>query len=76
MKRIYDYEEASNIALHEPKGTFGTKDGKILKGPIIDIQDQWNDPNGIGYISILTDPVGNYGKDVNPENFAWAEFED
>lgn len=75
-KRIYDFGDAAMESFDNPNVTVCTKDGKKISGFVIDVQDKNNDPDGKGYISIITDPVGKYGTWVNADNFSWAEFKD
>lgn len=74
-RRIYDFGDAINYSFKNPNATLCTKDGRLIRGTIEDVQDKNNDPDGIGYMAVLTNPKGRYGTCVYANNFSWAEFD-
>lgn len=76
MIRTTEYDCAASISFYADYGTFGLKDGTIVRGPIDTIESAYDEPNGIGCIDIVTNDVKNYGTSVYADQFAWAEFPD
>jgi len=76
MKRIINFEDAASVAWYKDKGTFCKKDGTILKGAILDVESDQDDPDGIGWIGVETRPETHSGTAIYANEFAWAEFDD
>jgi len=75
MSKIYDVNKAFTEACYRTRGTFCTKKGSVYKGIIDDVQNSANDPDGIGYVLVLSDPP--HGDScIYANEFAWAEFDD
>lgn len=78
MQKITNYKKAASIAWHKGKGIFCKKDGTIIKGSILNVESDVDEPSGIGCIDIVTpsDEEQRTFSCVYANEFAWAEFDD
>ena len=64
---ITDYHEACRYLDRVGHGTIKTKDGRVVKGTLTNIESEWDDPDGIGAVYIKTGP--DYGEIVFANEF-------
>ena len=57
---IRDYDEACDHLDEVGHGTVKAKDGRTYSGSLMNIELRWDDPHGMGCISIATEP-GRWG---------------
>ncbi len=53
---VTDYHEACRVLDKTGHGTVKAKDGRTYSGPLVNIESRWDDPRGVGCISIATEP--------------------
>lgn len=57
MIRTTDCNRATNIAFYANRRTFGLKNGTIIHGSIDTIESEYDNPNGIGCIDVVTEEM-------------------
>lgn len=75
ITRTTDYDRAADISFFARNGVFGLNDGSVIKGPISNVESEYDDPNGIGCIDVIVDEDRGVLDCVYPNTFAWAEFD-
>ena len=76
MIRTENCDCAFMVAYYADYGTFGLRDGSVVSGPIFNVESEYDDPDGIGCIDVLTNQEKNSGTSVYADQLAWAEFPD
>lgn len=55
---IRSYDEACDYLERVGRGTVRIKDGRTFAGPLMDVESKWDDPEGVGNLSIRTSERG------------------